>query len=106
MRKIIIITALLLGGFVWQANAQTTTPKVTKKQVTQQARIQDGKKNGELTRAEKRQLQREQRRIQKHKRMARADGKVTRRERAILRKEQRRADRNIYRKKHNRRDRN
>lgn len=94
---------ILISGIIFTLNAQVT-PKVKKKQATQQARIQEGKRSGELTRVEMRQLQREQREINRHKNLAKADGKVTPRERKILRQEQKRSNRNIYRKKNNRRN--
>jgi len=97
-----IWTATLIIVFGLSANtfAQTVTPRVAQKQVNQQARIQDGKSSGELTRREKRQLQLQQAKIQKDKQVAKSDGVVTGQERRQLNREQRRASKNIYRQKH------
>ena len=69
----------------------------------QHRRIAGGVHNGELTRMETRQLAKQQREIRREKREARADGVVTAGERREIRKDRRHANRNIYRKKHNRR---
>ncbi len=71
----------------------------------QQKRIAHGVQNGELTRAETRQLAREQRHIRHKKRIARADGVVTPGERREIRQDKRQASRHIARKKHNMRKR-
>lgn len=81
-------------------NAQAVRSRV------QHKRIAHGVRNGELTRHETRQLARQQRNIRQEKRAARADGVVTPGERIEIRQDTRRANRNIARKKHNRRDRN
>lgn len=72
---------------------------------SQHRRIAQGVRNGALTRHETRQLAREQRNIRNEKREARADGIVTLGERRQIRHDARRANRNIFRKKHNRRER-
>lgn len=101
MKRIIFTAAILIAvGFSAQTFAQTATPRVTKKQVNQQVRIQEGKQSGELTRSEKRHLQAQQIKIQHDKSVAKADGVVTPGERRQLRREQRRASANIYHQKH------
>ena len=80
-------------------NAQTGKTRI------QHKRILHGVRNGELTYHETRQLTRQQRNIMQKKRNARADGIVTSCERRDIRQDSRRANRNIARKKHNRRDR-
>lgn len=96
-----ILAAALLVTITFSAKTYAqATPGVTKDQVTQQARIQEGKKDGEITRRENRQLQRQQARIQKTKQVAKADGVVTPQERRALHKQQRRASKNIYHQKH------
>ncbi len=85
---------------------QTTTPKtprITKRQMNQKARIRQGVKSGELTKGEARKLRQEQKTIQAEKQMAKADGKVTPAERAKMRKDQNKASKDIYRLKHNKR---
>lgn len=85
------------------AMAQTATPRVTKREVKQQARINQGVKNGELTKREAVKVEAQQAKINRDKKQAKADGVVTPRERAKLTHEQNRASMNIYVKKHNKR---
>ncbi len=75
-------------------------------QAVQRHRIRQGVRSGELTRHETRQLVKQQREIKQDKKEARADGVVTAAERKEIRQDKRKANRNIFRKKHNRRDRN
>ena len=92
MKKIIMISAALFCmGIIGELAAQQATPGVTNKQINQQARIQEGKKSGELTRKERARLQMQQAKIQHDKREAKSDGVVTPVERRKLRAEQRRA---------------
>ena len=88
MKKIFIITGLLLTIAVVSVEAQTRTRSNSGRQVVQQSRIQEGKKSGELNRKETARLQREQRKIQIEKRIANGDGTVTPKEKAFLRREQ------------------
>jgi hypothetical protein len=96
------LTLFLCSGISY---AQTGTPGVTGRQVTQHERIREGRKNGELTRAESKRLRNEQHRIELEKRMAMADGTVSPGERRFLHREQRRANRHIHRQKHDRQSR-
>ena len=100
MKKAIVLCALLVLGSVF-ASAQTTTPRVAKRQLKQQARIEQGVKSGELTAGETKRLELQQAKIQADKRKAKANGVVTPAERAKLAREQNRASRKIYRLKHN-----
>lgn len=102
-----LIIALFLVGFAFSTQAQSTaTPKVTKRQVKQQKRINQGVKSGELTKGETVVLQKQQKAIRKGKIHAKSDGKVTKTERARLHARQNKANRNIARKKNNNRSRN
>lgn len=102
MKKLIFIsTVILCMGAMIKLSAQTATPRITEKQVTQQARIQEGKRSGELTPKETARVQMRQAKVQHDKRVAKSDGVVTPAERRKLRAEQRRANRAIYRQKHN-----
>ena len=83
--------------------APVKTPRVTHRQINQQARIKQGVKSGELTKGETRRLEREQAKIQYDKKEAKSDGKVTPQERKHLQREQNKASRDIYRLKHNER---
>jgi KaiC/GvpD/RAD55 family RecA-like ATPase len=98
MKKLILFFALI-GGISFFASAQTP-PRVAKKQVQQNVRINEGVVNGDLTRYEAKQLKRQQKHIQKEKQLAKADGVVTKREKAHIRHDQRIANRSIYRQKH------
>jgi len=103
MKKLIVLCGLfVLAASV--ASAQTATPHVTKRQLRQQARIEQGVRSGELTPRETRRLELQQGKIQADKRKAKADGVVTPAERAKLAREQNRASRTIYRLKHNERE--
>lgn len=108
MKKIIIKLLLLSGlmfAFAYQSAAQTpNVPQVTKRQANQTVRIAEGKASGELTRRESRNLRREQKQIRRMKRVAKADGVVTKKEKAVIHKKQNQANRNIARKKNNRRN--
>lgn len=98
MRKAIILCTLLLVGTA-SVLAQTSTPRVTKRQVKEHARIEQGVKSGELTPGETKALKRQQGKIALDK--AKSDGVVTQKERAKLTREQNRTSKTIYRLKHN-----
>ena len=106
MKIKIVFIGLFLLGFTFASTAQTKTPKVTDRQIHQQRRILKGAKNGELTKKEFKQLEKQQRSIHRTKKLAKADGKVTNKERALIHFRQNRASRNIAKKKHNKIDRN
>ena len=82
------------------------TRGVNQRQRNQQRRIGRGVRSGELTGRETMRLAREQYQIQREKRQIKSDGEVTRAERRELHRELNQASRHIYRAKHNRRDRN
>ncbi len=81
-------------------------PVARKRQHDQQHRIRQGVRSGELTRGEVRAIGKEQRDVNQEIRGAKADGIVTGAERRDIRQEQKQASRQIYRKKHNNRERN
>ncbi|MDX2246747.1 MAG: hypothetical protein SF052_08235 [Bacteroidia bacterium] len=101
MKIKLVALLLFFAGIAFTAAAQTATPNVTQSQAHQTKRIKHGVKSGELTPAETRALAKQQRRINRGKKVAKADGTVTAGERAALNARQNRASRNIYRKKHN-----
>jgi hypothetical protein len=104
MKRAAAITALL--AFTALLFAQPAFAGIVgKRQLKQEKRIAQGIRSGELTRGETRQILRQQHRIQRHKRLARADGELTRKEKARLEMHQDRASANIYRLKHNDRNR-
>jgi uncharacterized membrane protein YebE (DUF533 family) len=91
------IGVILMIAIACNVNAQT----IKQTQVNQQRRIVEGERTGQITPAEAKRLENEQRRIQAEKRVARADGHVSPRERRIIKTDQRRASRDIYRAKVN-----
>ncbi|MEA3470269.1 MAG: hypothetical protein U9R24_00965 [Thermodesulfobacteriota bacterium] len=101
MKKIgiMMIVALVTGGLVFADSAMAG--RIGKRQFNQQKRICQGIKSGELSRPEVRTLERKQRRIQRHKRIAWSDGTLTRKERICLDKHQDSASRRIGRMKNN-----
>jgi uncharacterized membrane protein YebE (DUF533 family) len=84
------------------ASAQT----IGQHERNQQRRIREGVKSGKLTRAEARNVRHDQKEIREDIREAKHDdGKIDASERKEIKQEQRRASREIYRKKHNARER-
>ena len=98
-KLILLLPVTLFVAFVSQA--QTTTPRVTKRQLNQQERIKAGKKSGELTNKEAATLEMREAKIQHDKKVAKSDGVVTPPEKSKLKREENRTSRAIYRKKHN-----
>jgi polyhydroxyalkanoate synthesis regulator phasin len=82
------------------AAAGTNDLGVNRRQSNQQARIQQGVKSGELTRAETRRLQAEQRHIRREEARYKADGHLSAAERADLQRDLNKASRDIYHQKH------
>ena len=98
------IVVLMFLGCAAEAQAggrAVRTPGIRRQQAVEQQRIRQGVRTGALTAREARRLTREQVRIERHERRAKADGVVTVRERARLRAELHAASRHIYRLKHN-----
>jgi hypothetical protein len=100
MKKAILTVFGLMFGVTIHVAAQTATPTVDQRQHNQQARIAQGAASGELTGREVVRSARDQRRIHRSERRAKADGEVTRTERAHIRHEQKRASRQLHHNKH------
>src|SRR5437868_1038422 len=98
--KFLIAAALVLGVGVNSADAQ-----IRHRAQNQHGRIRQGVKSGELTRAEAKDLREDQKDLHQDIKLAKSDGKVTPGERRMIRKEENKDSREIYRKKHNRRER-
>ena len=101
VKTLIAGTALALvslGSFA-QA-AAPTTPRVDKREVNQEARVQQGVGSGQLTAKETYRLEKEQAAINKAETHAKADGTVTKHERRHLHKMQNRASKDIAHQKH------
>ena len=100
MKTKILFSAIIMALAISNADAQAV------RQVRQHKRIKQGVKSGEITRAEAVNLRNGQKEIREDKREARADGVVTPVEKKEIRQDQRKESRKIFRKKHNRRERN
>lgn len=72
---------------------------------TRHHRINQGVKSGELTKAEAADLRKDQKDLRKDVKDAKKDGKMTRKERKEIRHERKHLNREIFRKKHNNRER-
>lgn len=98
--KFLLIAAIALGLGINNANAQV------KQQVKQQNhRIKTGVKSGELTKKEAKSLAGDRKEIHQDVKLAKADGNVSKEEKKILKKEMKSNSREIYRKKHNKKER-
>jgi hypothetical protein len=101
MKTKVVAVALILGAIFNSANAQ-----IRQHAKNQHQRIAQGVRSGELTRRETKNLVAGQKEIHQDVKSAKADGIVTGDERKEIRQDQREESREIYRKKHNGRDRN
>ena len=81
------------------AAAQSATPTIDQRQVNQQARIDNGKATGTLSKREAARMQAGQKKVVGMEAAAKADGKVTRAERAAIQKEQNKQSRRIEKQK-------
>ena len=99
-----IALSALFGMLTLGFSAAEAGP-IDRVQKNQRPRIQQGVQSGELTRVETRRLTHEQVRVERMQRRALKDGKLSRGEKARLGRAHSRADRHIYRAKHNRRSR-
>ena len=100
MKKLAILTVMVMIFFFISFD-MAQAGKAGNRQIKQQKRIHQGVKSGELTRKETLRLEREQCRIQKTKQEALKDGELILEERLRLERQQNRANRHIYRLKHN-----
>lgn len=102
MKQVILMVTFCCALFSAQfVSAQARTPRITHRQHTQQQRIRQGVRSGEITKGEARHLQYRQRKLQHDKHLAKADGVVTANERRHLMREENANNRAIYRAKHN-----
>lgn len=94
-----VVAVLLAAGSAVAGPADA--PRIDQRQQNQEQRIDQGVASGALTPREAGRLEAQQARIAQDEARMKADGKLTRAERAKLTREQNRANRTIYRKKHN-----
>jgi hypothetical protein len=99
--RVLFLTAILVVTCAAIASAQTSTPRIDRRETRQHERIQQGVRSGELTHGEARNLRAGQRHIHRMEMRAKSDGKVTPRERARITRAQDRQSRKIWREKHN-----
>ena len=100
------LVSVLLSGALFLGLSAVCFAGINGRQYREQRRIREGIRSGELTRREAGRLEAEQARIRVDERFARRDGYISPRERARLDRELDRASHDIYRQKHDRRDRN
>jgi hypothetical protein len=99
MRKSLSLVVAVVVGVLMAAPAEAA--RADRRQVKQQARITQGVKSGELTKAEAVRLEARQAALQQEKREARADdGRLDAAERAKLERKQDRLSRRIRVQKH------
>jgi hypothetical protein len=99
----LILASVFAAGSASLASAHQSTPRVDRRQATQQTRIHDGVRRGELTAGERARLRASQRHLRRLERRAISDGAFTRHERRHLERAQDLQSRRIARMKHNRR---
>ena len=87
------------------AFAQANTPGIDQRQANQERRIDQGVASGSLTQREANRLDRGQQRVDNMENRAKADGVVTPQERQRIHRAQDTQNRQIAKKKHNRRHR-
>ena len=96
--KLLVALVLVMGVAVGSASAQVRGH-------VQRERIEQGYHNGEFRGHENRAFSREQLRLRRLYQKFMRDGHLSKRERRILAREREKANRHIYRYKHNRYDR-
>jgi hypothetical protein len=102
MTKFAVIAAAALLATTGIANARDYSryDEIDQRQANQQQRIEQGRRDGSLTREEYRRLMAEQERIADMERRAKGDGRVDRHEAARIRQAQDEASRHIYQERH------
>jgi len=102
MKQLFFLLLFISSAAGTTLHAQTRTQKVNKIQIKHQKKIRTGIKNGEITKREVHNLQKEQKHIAFVKHRAKADGVVTKKERVKIRAKQKNAASNISRQKQDR----
>jgi len=96
----LIAAAVIAGAFAAPALAQTTE-SITRRNVNQQERFEQGLKSGQLTTREASKLEGEEARVDKMESQALDNGKLSPKERARINQAQDKVSGDIYRDKHN-----
>jgi uncharacterized membrane protein YebE (DUF533 family) len=103
MQKFALTSAVALVALTTGASAYdgySAQREIDRRQFRQEQRIQEGVRQGDLTRREYLQLEAEQARIRELERRARADGRIDPYEAARIRRAQNEASRHIYQERH------
>ena len=95
-----VTAALAMAVVLTLAAAPASADRIDQRQYNQDMRIEQGLRDGSLTRYEAEKLRAEQDRIRAMERQAERDGKVTREERARLEAAQNQASRHIFQERH------
>lgn len=98
---VVIAMAAIAALSASVVSANPITPRVDRRELRQQARIQQGVRSGELTRGEAARLRAGQRHMRRMEARDKRDGVVTPRERIQLNRAQNLQSRRIVRFKHN-----
>ena len=94
--KTITVAAIALAAMTAAASAQGYSgDRIDRREANQERRIQEGRRSGDITRQEARQLEAEQARIRDMERQAKRDGVVDRREARQIERAQDQASRHI-----------
>lgn len=99
--RIALLASVILALAASVAGAHPTTPRIDRREARQHARIQQGWRAGQLTRAERIRLRSGQRRIHRMEWRAKRDGHVNRWERRRIARAQDHEHRAIRRLRHN-----
>ena len=102
MKPTSTLLVAVLAAFALPVLAQTSTPNIDQRQASQQQRIDQGVKSGQLTGKEAARLEKGQEHVQKVEDKAKADGKVTKKERARIHQAENVQSRHIAKQKHDR----
>jgi len=101
MKKALMMLVMAGVIIIFMGANATFAGRISNRQIIQQKRIHQGIRTGELTGCEIRRIERQQHRIQRQKKRTWSDGLLTPRERLRMERKQDRANRHIYRLKHN-----
>ena len=107
MNKLLVTISAIAFTAVLSSPAQAAThdPRVNHRQHNQHARIAQGVKSGELTKAEAKDLRSDQQEIRTEEKAFKSDGKLTKDERQELHQDQNATSKEIYAEKHDEQER-
>lgn len=102
-----LLTAAPLAQTAFATDNDDHKPTIQERKHNQQRRIRQGERSGELTRGEKRHIEKQEHALNREEREMRKDdgGKLTAKDRKKLDKQQNKLSKEIYKDKHNNRKR-